>query len=111
MPKFLKSLRDWQSDSFAQSLKSEIESLETGSLPLDKGVSQGGYVDDSNIAVTVLSITDAGHAVWATVGVFFTEIIAGCSCGDDPMPQNAYCKLQVRIDKSTAETEFTVITD
>ena len=46
--------------------------------------------------------------IQAKVGVFFNEIIGGCSCGDDPLSENAYCELQVSIDKVTAEAEFSV---
>lgn len=111
MPKFINSLRDWGSDSFPQTLKSEIENLKTGALPLDKGVFQGGYIDDSNLAITVLHVTDDEKTIQAKVGIFFTEIVAGCSCGDEPMEQNAYCEMQISIDKATAEAEFAVTPD
>jgi len=39
------------------------------------------------------------------------EIVAGCSCGDDPQSQNAYCAMRVRIDKTTAAAAFAVIDD
>ena len=111
MTKFTNSLRDWKSGSFTQTLKSEIENLKTGSLPLNKGVFQGGYIDDSNLAITVLSFTDDEKSIQAKVGIFFTEIVACCGCGDEPMEQNAYCKMRISIDKTTAEAEFAVTPD
>ena len=102
------ALRDWQSEVFAQTLKAEISSLPSGSLPLDKGVAQGGYVDDSNLSVTVLNVADDTAVIRAKVGIFFTEIVVNCGCGGDPMPTNAYCEMQVMIDKKTADAEFTV---
>lgn len=109
MTKLINSLSDWQSESFARTLKGEMESLKPGTLPLYKGTSQGGMVDDSNIAATVMNVAEEDHAILATVGVFFDEIVGGCSCGDAPASDNAYCELRVTIDKSTAETEFVVI--
>ena len=103
------SARAWSSDAFAGTLKGEIENLAAGTLPLDKGVSSGGRVDDSRITAIVLRSRDDGEAIQAEVGIFFDEIIGGCSCGDDPQPQNAYCELRVRIDKATGEAVFALI--
>ena len=108
MAKFINSLSNWGLDSFSQTLKSEIENLESTALPLDKGTTQGGLVDDSNISVTIMNFTEEEGFIQAKVGVFFNEIIGGCSCGDDPLSENAYCELQVSIDKVTAEAEFSV---
>ncbi len=111
MPDLPNSLRDWQSDAFAQTLKIEIEDLKSGALPLQNGLSQGGIVDDSDISVSVINFNDDEDTVQAKVGVFFTEIVAGCSCGDGPMSLNAYCQMLVSIDKTTSEAAFTVIPD
>jgi hypothetical protein len=61
--------------SFTQALKTDIASLKIGTLPLDKGVSQGGYVDDSNMVITVLHVTENENRILARVGVFFTEAV------------------------------------
>jgi len=111
MPELSNSLRDWRSDTFPQTLKGELENLQTGALPLEKGLSQGGIVDASDISVTVISFVDDEDAVQAKIGVFFTEIVAGCSCGDGPMSLNAYCQMLVSIDKTTSKATFTVIPD
>ncbi|BCB26240.1 hypothetical protein SKTS_11260 [Sulfurimicrobium lacus] len=111
MPKLANSLRNWPSAAFTQTLKDEIGALESGTLPLQKGVSQGGYVDDSNLTCTVLRVTDDERTIHARVGVFFTEIVASCGCGAEPMPQNAYCEMLVSIDKASAEAQFAVLPD
>jgi hypothetical protein len=94
---------------FGTVLKHQLENLPSGTLPLYQGTSQGGYVDDSDISVTILEIREDEHRIQARAGVFFTEIIVGCSCGDDPMPVNAYCELLIQLDKTTAEAKFEVI--
>lgn len=101
-PVFVISLREWGGDNFARVLKQEIEALPLGTLPLQAGVAQGGIADDAGLTAMVLRTRDAGNAVEAVVGIFFTEIVAGCSCGDEPMALNAYCELQVTIDKHSA---------
>ena len=111
MPKFIDTVRAWQTEAFAQCLKRELMDLGKGGLPLAKGVAYGGTVDDSDLAVTVLRSRDEGPAIVAQVGVFFTEIIGGCSCGDEPAPSPAYCELRIRIDKATAAADITVMSD
>ena len=109
MLKLSASLNDWESDSFAETFKAELKQLPSGSLPLDGGVTQGGYVDDGDIGVTLLRLTENAHNVQVHFGIFFTEIVVCCGCGDDPMRQHAYCEMQVEIDKSTAEAVFRVV--
>lgn len=111
MIKFTDSLDAWHTDAFARTLKADIEMLTTDVLPLDKGVTQGGMVDDSQITATVLHVSDDSQSILARVGVFFTEIVGGCSCGDDPQPSNAYCELLVSIDKKSAQAGFEVISE
>jgi len=105
------SLHDWNTDVFSRTLKNELEHLPAGTLPLDKGVAQGGMVDDNNLTASVLSFNENETAIQAKAGIFFTEIIINCGCGDDPMPTNAYCELQITINKTTAETEFRLFQD
>lgn len=62
----------------------------------------------------VLGASDDPGFIHARVGVFFTGIIAGCSCADDPTPvdtQNEYCELRLTIAKATAEAAVTPLAD
>ncbi|MES9897448.1 MAG: glucosamine--fructose-6-phosphate aminotransferase [Sedimenticola sp.] len=109
MTKLINTLRDWQSESFNQTLKDELTSLKSGTLPLHLATTQGGIVDDSDVAVTVLGAADEGRSIRARVGVFFSEVIGGCSCGDDPLTASANCEMEIRIDKTSGEAEFNII--
>jgi len=104
--KLQQALRDWSTDSFEQSLKTELMALDPDILPLQQGVTQGGYVDDSDLEFTLLEKSATPQQIVVTVGVFFSEIIAGCSCGDDPVAQHAYCQVCVHIDRRSAEAVF-----
>lgn len=108
-PGFTSSLRAWNTESFARTLKSEIEHLPAGSLPLDQGTSQGGRVGDTGITATIIRVAGDGDAIEADVGIFFSEIVGGCGCGDDPISEHAYCEMRVRIDRATAEVEFSMV--
>lgn len=111
MPKFPDALRHWPSDSFKQILKSEIENLKTGALPLENGISQGGLIDDSNITATILSTSDNPSVIKTKAGIFFTEIVGGCNCHDDPIEINTYCEIIININKTTANAEITGLPD
>ena len=106
MPELYNSLQAWRSNNFVQALKEELEHLPPGTLPLDKGVTQGGLVDDSNITATILNYTDNETSIEANVGIFFTEIVINCGCGDDPFETNAYCEIHIVINKTTRQSEF-----
>ena len=108
MTRFTESLSAWGTESFSPTLKREIEELPPGTLPLQQGTTQGGVVDESALSTTVINTTDGKDGIEARVGVFFSEIVGGCSCGDDPLTENAYCELSVTIDRATAETRFTL---
>jgi hypothetical protein len=102
------TLHAWPGEHFSATLKAEIQALPPGSLPLAEGGALGGYVIDDAIVATVLGCRDCPDALHVDVGIFFGEILAGCSCGDEPEMQNSYCELNVQIDKHTAAAHFSL---
>lgn len=111
MPRLTDSLHDWDTEQFPQTLKREMQALGVAQLPLIGGVSHGGVPDDKHqISVSLLSLSDQQDKIEANVGVFFTETLAGCTCGEEPISMNAYCELKVLLDKATGETEFSLLT-
>jgi len=104
-----KSLSAWNTPTFKSVVKQELLDLKPGTLPIEKGTSQGGYVDESNLGATILGTSETAQTININAGFFFTEIVICCGCGDDPMPINAYCEVNIAIDKNNANTTFTVI--
>lgn len=107
-----KSLNAWGTPAFEQILKEEIERLDVGVLPLQRGLSQGSYTDGKGLAVMIIGVTEEQQIIRAKAGIFYTAIIAGCSCADDPTPVDElaeYCEVQFDIDKTTAETKVTLL--
>lgn len=102
------ALRAWPGEHFSATLKAEIEALPPGSLPLAEGGALGGYVDDGSITITVLGCEEHAAILKVFVGVFYGEILAGCSCSEDPEILNSYCELAASIDKHTAHTQFSL---
>lgn len=107
-----KSLNAWGTPAFEEILKAEIERLDVGVLPLQQGLSQGGYTDGKGLAVMIIGVAEEPQLIRAKAGIFYTAIIAGCSCADDPTPVDElaeYCEVQIDIDKRTAETKVTLL--
>ena len=101
------ALRVWGTPDFEAVLKQEIAQLDTGDLPLQRGLSTGNYVADFPISVTVNSVSETEEVIRVRAGIFYQGVIGGCSCADDPTPiseSNEYCEVQLDIDKTTAAT-------
>lgn len=109
MINFSEFLQDYPSKEFSRLLKSHIEQCEKRLLPLDKATMQGGYVSDDAITATILRVTDQANSILVLAGVFFTEIVICCGCGDDPTPSNVYCEICFEINKQTGEAEIQLI--
>ena len=94
---------------FSVQLKHAIEALDASHMPLYRCVSQGGQVDASDMAVTVLDVTAVEEEISARIGVFFTEVVGGCSCGEEPFESPVYCELGLTINRQSGDAVFNVI--
>ncbi len=114
MIRLTKSLNAWGASGFRDVLKQEIERSDAGLLPLQQGLSAGNYALGEKFSVMVLSTSEYEGFIHAKVGIFYNSIIGGCACADDPTPVselNEYCEVRLDIDKKTAETAITLLTD
>ncbi len=110
MPALLPQLiKDCEAQGFAQRLKQTLRQLPTGSLPLHQATTQGGLVDDSRLDISLISHRLHEDHLAVRIAVFFDEIVGGCNCHDDPVPANAYCLLDMRIDRTSGLSEFTLV--
>ena len=103
-------LAAWDSPEFLVALKRELEARQA-ELPLQQALAGSSAVFGDRIEVMLItSEADADH-VRAVVGVFFSGIVAGCSCADDPTTvgaQNEYCELLIAIDRRTAAADVRI---
>jgi len=114
MIRLSRTLQAWGRPDFRAVLKAEIEQLEASQLPLQQGLSASSHVLDDKFSVMVIGVDDEDDVatIRVRVGIFFSGVIAGCSCADDPTPveaQNEYCEMQLSIDRRTAEATFAVL--
>jgi hypothetical protein len=107
MIKLDKALSAWGRPDFEAILKQEIAQLGVDQLPLQQGMSAGNYVPAQAITATILNVDEQGNVIRVKAGIFFSSVIAGCSCADDPTPIDKideYCEVRLDIDKATAAT-------
>jgi hypothetical protein len=112
MIRLTKALNAWGTRDFAGILQQEIEQLDAGALPLQQGLSAGSYVLGDKIEAMLIAAHEQDGFIRARVGIFFSGILAGCSCADDPTPVEAqpeYCEVRVEIDKTTADATITLL--
>ena len=106
MIKLTKTVDAWDTPDIRQVIKGEIEHLDSQLLPLQAGLSLGSYVSENKFSVMILGVSEEAGIIFARAGFFYTSIIAGCNCADDPSPveeQTEYCEMQFEINKETAE--------
>lgn len=96
---------------FATVLKHELVE-HADELPLQQALSGTSAVANEAITVVVLGTHADAAQIHVKVGVFFSGILAGCSCADDPTPiepQPEYCELSLVIDSATAKTSVKIL--
>jgi hypothetical protein len=114
MIRFSRALNAWGTPEFNGILVQEIEQLTIDQLPLQQGLSTGSHALDNSLRAMIISVADEGGVIRAKAGIFYTGVIAGCSCADDPSPVNEeseYCEVQLDIDKATAGTTVVLLAD
>lgn len=106
------SVNAWGTPEFEAVLKQEIDQLDAGLLPLQKGLSSSSYVTDRPFQTRIISVGENAGQLRVKAGIFYTGVIAGCSCADDPTPigeENEYCVVVFGIDLMTAEATVTLL--
>ena len=109
-----KSLDAWSTPEFKDVFKHQIEQLDRGFLPLQQGLSISSHVTDRSVQAMILNQSEDADLIHVKAGIFYTGIIAGCSCADDPAPiaeQNEYCVLQFCINKQSAEATVALVSE
>jgi hypothetical protein len=109
-----RSVAAWPGDAFNDTFKVEVEQLKHHELPLQQGLSLSSYVSEEPFRMMVLEAHEDGTTLHVRAGVFYSGIIAGCSCADDPTPtdvQTEYCDLAFSIDKDSGEARVSLLGD
>lgn len=108
------SVHAWDKENFTEIFKAEVSHLPPVSLPLQQGLTLSSYVSDEAFSAIILKSSADESSIYIKTGIFYTGIIAGCSCADDPTPldtQNEYCEVLFSINKQSAEAEVKLLSD
>lgn len=114
MIRLTEALNAWGTPDFKDVLKKEIEQIDVGLLPLQQGLSTGSYAINGKFNVMIVGVSEAAGIIRVKAGIFYSGIIAGCSCADDPTPVNEeseYCVVQLDINKQTADTMVALLAE
>lgn len=106
------SLAHWQTDLFEETFKHEVSRLSVDELPLQQAITVGSIASLDDFSVIINRIAEQHDFIIINTGIFYSSILAGCSCADDPTPldkNTEYCEIQFRINKYNAETETRII--
>ena len=99
-------------ENFQQVFRDEVCQLDKNLLPLQQGLKQSSFVSDSPIDVLVMDTLETDSEIIIRTSVFYSGIIAGSCCADDPSPVDELtenCELQFILDKNTANTSVSLI--
>ncbi|RKT43998.1 glucosamine--fructose-6-phosphate aminotransferase [Thiocapsa rosea] len=94
----VESVAAFGTPAFPEVLRRELLALQDGVLPI--AGEHGGLIDPETLGLTLLSSCADAERIEVVVGVFFTEIVGGCSCGDEPFEVNGYTELRLRIERT-----------
>ena len=109
-----KTISAWQTEDFEDVFKREVEQLGLEELPLQQALSQGSYACDKDLKVLVINASARQESIQVKAGIFYTGILPGCACTDDPAPDNEYteyCEVLFSIDLQTALSTVSLLTD
>lgn len=114
MIQLTRSLEAWDTSDFAEILKREVEGLPAEVLPLQQGLSAASHVAERPFQTRFISATADDKVICAKLGIFYSGIIAGCSCADDPTPVDElseYCVVRLDINRTTAHATVTLLAE
>lgn len=102
----MQSRTAWGSNAFYEVFKEELQNLSAEQLPLQQGLSLSSSVSEEAFQAMVINAVGEQDVIRVKAGIFYSGIIAGCSCSDDPSPmdlQTEYCNVECTIDKTTGQ--------
>jgi len=114
MIRFPNSIKAFGDSRFEKTLKSDIEQCDAKLLPLQHGLSSGGYALFASFNVMIIGVTKNTRHVHVKAGIFYHGVIAGCSCSDDPSPTDVtteYCEVLFEIDRGTGEAIVSLVSE
>lgn len=115
MMKLTQSVTAWNSPTFNATLINEIQTLGPRHPGLQHllqaALAQTSAVADDPISIYLLSSHEQDGRIHARLGVFYSGIVSGCSCADDPSPVDSiteHCELLLELNTATGDAQLTL---
>ncbi len=108
------SLNAWATPAFRDVFIQEVAQLDAAELPLQQGLAHSSHVTARPFQAMLIGASEDAGLLRVKAGIFYTGVIAGCSCADDPTPideSNEYCVVQFDIDMATAAVTATLLAE
>jgi len=102
----------WGCSDFDAVFKAEVEQLSHEQLPLQQGLALSSSVSGEPFRVMIINRREEEGRLRIKAGVFYSGIIAGCSCSDDPTPQDVqseYCDVEVEIESESGAATISLL--
>jgi len=109
-----RSLDAWDSQAFNEVFQAEVEQLPATVLPLQQGLAFSSAVADEAFRIVPLGAEERPGGLRVRAAVFYSGIVAGCNCADDPTPlelQQEHCELEFIIERGTAGVRVRLLAD
>ncbi len=96
-------------DALAAAVREALVGRDADALPLQQALTHGSVVIGGVREVLLISSREIGDRVQIRVGLFFTSVIAGCNCADDPTPADLleeYAEFELDVDTRTGQASI-----
>jgi hypothetical protein len=93
----------------ADTLLQRLKALPPGILPLQAACTRGGIVDETRRQVGLAGSGSDDDPETIGFDVFFSEVVGGCNCHDDPAEFPCVCRLEARLERDGDRLAVTVL--
>ncbi|WP_322521817.1 hypothetical protein SR882_02710 [Guyparkeria halophila] len=99
-------------DEMEATFKAEIAALSPDALPLQQGMAHGNVAQGDTLSAMVIGSVIGPERLRIHAGLFFTSVVAGCACTNDPSPMNdepEYVEVEFEIDCRDGATQVRLL--
>ncbi len=107
-------VKAWGRPEFERVLKQALLELDAKTLLLQQGLQHSSHALTEGMSVLINRVGEEDGRILVRVGIFYSGIIAGCSCADDPSPVDPvteYLELLLEIDRETAAASIRLLAE
>ena len=106
---FSRSLEFKDDAEFKSQIIEQLQQLTLEQLPLQQSLQLGNQALNDDTQFMIINIHRSPTHIDIDLGIFFTSVISGCNCADDPSPidkLNEYTEWTLAIDLNTGAAGF-----